>query len=292
MSVLGALALCRAATFDAALFLFGAFAYLAVLVPKPLSGEIAAALGLARVAAAVALLLATIALLPVTAASVGDGWQDALSWSVTHDLLLETDAGTAWMLRAVAALVLLAVSLAASRPGRTALAAAVIVATLPLAGHAAMQDGALGALHRLADVLHLAAAGAWLGSLVPLLLILVRMDRPGRLDAARGALKNFSRAGYAAVAVILATGALNTLLTLGRVPLDPASPYQRLLAAKIGLVIAMLGLAAVNRFLLVPRLKRQGTFAARALRATTAAEIIIGVTVVALVAVFGLLDPA
>src|SRR5690349_1996804 len=236
MSVLAALALCRAATFDAALFLFGAFAYLAVLVPKPLSGEVAAALGPARIAASVALLLATAALLPVTAASAGDGWQDALSWSVTHDLLLETDAGTAWMLRAVAALLLLAVTLAPSPPGRTALAAAVLLATLPLAGHAAMQNGALGALHGLTDALHLAAAGAWLGSLVPLLLILVRLDRPGRLDAARAALKNFSRAGAAAVAIILATGALNTLLTLGRLPLDLASSYQRLLAAKIALV--------------------------------------------------------
>src|SRR5262245_37506090 len=88
-------------SFVAALFMFGAFAYLATLVPGPLSREINVRLRSARWLATAAIVLATAALLPVTVASIGDGWADAFSWEIMHDVLLDTDIGTAWLLRAV-----------------------------------------------------------------------------------------------------------------------------------------------------------------------------------------------
>jgi copper resistance protein D len=290
MGVAQTLALCRFVNFGAALFLFGAFAYLAMLVPKHLARDVAVLLRPAQEMAALAVLVSTAGLLPLTVASIGDGWADVLSWSTTHDVLFETDIGTAWFLRTVScALVVLAV-VASEQPAWTALAAAILLLTMPLAGHASMQQGLVGLLHRFNDSLHLLAAGAWVGALVPLLLILGRIDQPDWQHAAAQALRSFSLAGHFAVAIVLTTGVVNALLVLGHLPMDWTSPYQGLLAAKIALVLIMLSLAVLNRYILVPRLRRRPA-ACRALLAATLVEIGIGLAVLGLVSAFGLLDP-
>jgi putative copper resistance protein D len=63
------------------------------------------------------------------------------------------------------------------------------------------------------------------------------------------------------------------------------------LVAKITIVAIMISLALLNRFVLTPRLSR-GASALGILRLTTAAEVMLGCVVVALVSVFALLDPA
>ena len=94
-------------------------------------------------------------------------------------------------------------------------------------------------------------AGPGLGALVPLLIILPMLDVPARRGQAGVALRRFSTAGHAAVALVIATGVLNTLMILGRWPTDLQSPYQALLFAKILLVAAMTVLALANRY--IPR---------------------------------------
>jgi putative copper resistance protein D len=215
---------------------------------------------------------------------------DALSWSTTYDVLFGSDIGTAWMLRAAgSALVILAVA-ASERPAWTALAAAILLLTMPFAGHASMQQGLVGWLHQFNDSLHLLAGGGWFGALVPLLLVPDRIDQPAWQDAAAQALRSFSLAGYFAVAIVLATGVANTPLILGHPPVDWTSPYQRLLAAKIALVLLMLSLVLSNRYVFVPRLKRRSDVC-RTLRTATLVEIGIALAVLALVSAFGVLDP-
>jgi copper resistance protein D len=84
---------------------------------------------------------------------------------------------------------------------------------------------------------------------------------------------------------------VNTSLIVGGWPDDLASPYQLLLNAKIVLVIAMACLAVTNRYVFVPRLRRQPEHAVANIRNGTFAELVLGAGVLVLVAVFGIMDP-
>lgn len=104
-------------------------------------------------------------------------------------------------------------------------------------------------------------------------------------------MRRFSFSGHFVVATIVATGIVNVALTSGHAPLPPTTPYRALLAVKIALVAVMIGLAVVNRYVLVPRLKASAG-ALTALRASSIVNVALGTVVVALVSVFALLDPA
>ena len=155
---------------------------------------------------------------------------------------------------------------------------------------AVMQDGLQGLIHQANDALHLLSAGAWLGALVPLAVILLRAHTGPLPPDSSTALRRFSVTGHLAVATVLATGATNMVFVLGW-PSQWTTPYQSLLAAKIALVLTMVGLAVINRYVFVPALKRDPERAMRSLLCGTLAEITLGTVVVFLVAVFGTLDP-
>lgn len=291
-SAAAALALCRFGRDAAALLLWGASAFLAWFVPRDLAAAVAERLGGWDAAVAVAL-VATAAELPAEAASIGDGWRDALDPGMIGSVLVDTGAGRAWAAQAAAALLLSLACAAAPRirHAATALASALLLAGLALAGHAVLHEGPLGTLHRAVAVLHVLSAGAWLGALVPVLAILGLLGRPEWSEGATLALRRFSRAGHVAVALALLSGLADAALVLGRWPLDPSSPYEVLLDAKVLAVAAMVVLAVVNRYVLVPRLGRRPEAARAALRRATLAELPLGLAAIALVAVFGLLDP-
>lgn len=219
-------------------------------------------------------------------------------------VLWETAIGTAWMVRiaALAATALavvtlhrapLAVSLVAASGGALALA------TLAWSGHGAM-EGAGGWLHLAADIAHLLAAGLWIGALF-CLGILVFAPSTGasvaRLQLAHRALAGFAPVGSMAVAMLVATGIANTFWILGWAGLTglPGTRYGQLLIAKLLLFAAMLGLAASNRWRLVPRLESGLTASPlaplAALRRSLALEALAGAAIVALVAWLGTLDP-
>jgi putative copper resistance protein D len=67
----------------------------------------------------------------------------------------------------------------------------------------------------------------------------------------------FSHMGYAAVALLAATGAINTLLLVGNVDSPAGTPYGRLLSLKILLFSVMVVLALINPFRLLPRLRER-----------------------------------
>lgn len=288
----GALAACRLAHYAALVLVFGTAVFLRWLAAPGLAAPIGRAL---RGPVRLGLLLASATTwlwLPLQAAEIG-GWDGAANPGTLSAVLFDTGFGQAWLCRAVLSVPLLI--LAATWPrrmGAAALAAGLLLASLCLTGHAAMQDGAAGLLHRLNHVVHLLAGGFWLGALVPFVLCLPMLRDPGlRCDAIR-ALRRFSTVGHVAVAAVLASGAVNVVLVLGRWPTDWSSPYQALLAAKIAAVLAMAGLAVANRYILVPRIGRSNGAAIRAIRIGAVAEVLLGAGVLALVAVFGLLDPA
>lgn len=300
-----ALIVCRFIVYSAALFVWGASAYLWALVPQALSAAVGRKLFRPQWIAAALLLTVTLAMLPLRAATIGDGWADAVSWDMVNSVLFDTTVGMQLQAQIfMSCLVMAAVlSPARHRQRNTAAASALVLASFSIIGHAAMDDGWLKIFHSANDILHLLAGGAWVGALLPVILILSHdyahdyapdyaPDYDGEMRGeANLALRRFSRAGHLAVAVVLATGAANTLMIVHGLPVQWAMPYQLLLTVKIVLVGVMVTLAIINRYVFVPRMANKDDRGLSALRRGTIAEIVLALVVVALVAVFGMLQP-
>ena len=278
----------------AALFLWGAAAYLWLLVPPELSARIWSRLRVWRIGALLLAVIAAMTALPVQSALLGSGWAGALDLSMLQAVATETSAGTAWIWQAAAVVALCVISLAIPvrvQPPLIALSSACLLVSLTFTGHAVMHDGLTGLAHRANDLLHVLSGGAWLGALLPVLLLLRELDHDNAGSDARLALSRFSLAGHGAVALVLVSGLANTLLILGGLPTDWSRPYQFLLSMKIMLVVLMVMAALFNRYYLVPRMARSLSVG-RALTVGTIAEIAASIIVIGLVAWFGTLDPS
>ena len=205
-------------------------------------------------------------------------------------VLAATPLGTVmeWRLTALAAVLLaMIMPLRALRSGVTALAGSVAMATMAWTGHAGASEGGVGTLHRCADVVHLLAAATWLGALAGFTVSAFGGDP---VDRARR-LAVFARTGSVIVALLLLTGIVNTFAIAG-LPLPLGSRWVWLLALKLGLFAAMLGLAAINRWKITPALERGEATAQGHLKRSLMLELGLGLGVVAIVAVLGVLDPA
>ena len=125
------------------------------------------------------------------------------------------------------------------------------VATLLEAGHShafAMAHDLSALL--LSQALHLLAAGAWLGGLLPLLLVV----REVPLDVAAFAARRFSTLGLASVAILAATAMFQGWILSGGLPGLVGTAYGAVLLIKATLFTALIALAAFNRFRLTPAL--------------------------------------
>jgi len=250
-------------------------------------------------------LLSGAAWLFLTAQSMsGQSLGEVLSQGVIWTVLARTEFGNDWLFRLVVAL-LLAVTFQAVLPAhrnasRGVAAAAVILAaalagSLAWAGHAIGASGSEGIVHPIADVLHLIAAAAWVGTL-PLLVLLLAMALrdPAMAGMAQTATLRFSTLGILSVGTLLATGVINSWYLVGSVTALLGTPYGRLLSIKIALFLAMVAIAGVNRLRLTPRLSRNetATAAQHQLRRNAAIETLFGVFIVVIVAVMGTEPPA
>lgn len=203
------------------------------------------------------------------------------------EVLTGTRFGAVWTGRLAIAL-LLALSLVWPATRYVQLAAAgALLAGLAFIGHAGATPGTAGNVHLAADLVHLITAGVWLGGLPALAMLLLATHRAHGL-AARAAAR-FSMLGILSVGALAATGLINSWNLLGG-PRDLIDTgYGRLLALKLGLFAAMLGIAAVNRFYLTSRLAAAG--ARRALSRNSLAETGLGFGVVLLVGALGTMAP-
>ncbi|MGZ9718703.1 copper homeostasis membrane protein CopD [Rhizobium miluonense] len=288
-----ALELCRFLHDASLMLLWGACAYLSFLVPRALADIVWRMSAMPFFLIAVIGALAILISLPAATAIIGNGWSDALDFGTVRDVLFDTTVGQAWQAQAVAATMMICAFLLPESRRRLglALASGVGLAALSLTGHASMLEGWLRQAHRTNDIFHVLTGGGWLGALVPLIPILRLLSRPEcRVDAGL-ALRRFSKVGHWAVALVILSGIVNMLLILKRLPTDWSSSYQKLLAIKIALVAGMALLAIVNRYVFVPWIGRNPSRALQALRLGSFAEIVIGIVVIGLVAVFGTLEP-
>ena len=172
---------------------------------------------------------------------------------------------------------------------RAALAAAAATTALQAGhGHAlALQDGP--SLLLVASVVHVLAAGAWLGGLLPLLLVV--QVAPPRAGAA--AARWFSPLGKWCVALMGGTAIVQFLVLIGGLPGLLGTSYGWTAMAKLVLFAVLLGFAWVNRYRLAPRLLGPAAEASRPeLRRSIAVQTGFGLLVVLAAAVLSSLPPA
>lgn len=160
-------------------------------------------------------------------------------------------------------------------------------------GHAGAAPGLAGQFHLVADVLHLLAVGAWVGALPALAMLLAGArcrEEPNRAGVTATAVHRFSSFGMVSVVALLASGTVNIWYEVGSIDNLTETAYGRLVLLKLGLFAAMIGIAAVNRFHLTPRLAAAGTV--RRLCRNCLLETGLGFAAVLLVGFLGTMAPA
>jgi putative copper resistance protein D len=234
----------------------------------------------------------------ILAGSLEDGIKPESLWAV----ITTTAFGPSALVRAASGVLALATlaGLGLNRWGRglTAALGGVATASIGWMGHGPSTEGAPHFLHLGSDVLHALAAGVWIGALAMFLGGLRRSpDDPAQVCALHRTLQGFGGVGSAVVAVIVATGLVNSWFLVGPEHLGGlvTTLWGRLLLAKLVLFLAMLGFAAHNRFRLTPGLGTvlHGDPAAAllALRRSIALETFVSLAVLALVALLGMQPP-
>jgi copper transport protein len=183
----------------------------------------------------------------------GSGIGDAVKWSVVHDVLQTRFGHVAEvrLLLLVGALALLALRAPVDRNRRASISwmvAAVFVAiglagTTGFAGHAATGDFTDFAVPL--DTIHVFAMSVWLGGLVVLLLAAFGGGFSGGL---RRALTTFSRVAFWCVVILVATGVFASWREVGfAIRGYTSTNYGHLLLIKLGIIVGLVGLAAVSR---------------------------------------------
>jgi putative copper resistance protein D len=176
---------------------------------------------------------------------------------------LETGFGKVWVLRFVLVAAILIIAFGTDALFRrnfpsavVAFLAALLLVSQAWIGHAAAASGTEAGLVILGYALHVLGAGAWLGGLVPLWLLL--RERRGYRDADElyidAALHRFSRLATIAIGMILAGGVLNLAARWHSLDALLASTWGQLLIVKVVLFGVLLAFAIQNRFVLMPRL--------------------------------------
>jgi putative copper resistance protein D len=223
-------------------------------------------------------------------------------------VLLETQSGRVWLVRAgflvlVAAFLSLRMSVERRADWRAARGEVVLLgvaALVPLAaaGHAAAVEPDTARAIAF-DAFHLLGAGIWMGALLPLALLLRMASTEAGADVrpyAVLAARRFSRAALGVILLLVITGTALAITHVGSVAGLVGTSYGRLLMAKLGMLVLIVALAAVNRSMLLSRLGGDGPTvgrpAMRRLAGFVAVEAVLALGILACVAAMSVTPPA
>ena len=298
--MLDPLALVRGLHFAATLLACGTVVFL-VLVAEPASGKIRGDFAALRhqlnvltwLSLAVAALSGAVWLALLASDILGTSLADVCLHGGLWPVLFDTRFGLVWCVRLALAFLLGFLILRPATRGFQIVTVVALTASPALVGHAGATPGIGGDVHLMSDMVHLLAAGAWLGGLPAFVWSLWRARRtanPAWLDFAIRSTRRFSVVGILSVGALLASGLINSWYLLGS-PRDlVATDYGRLVALKVGLFAAMVAIATVNRFHLTPRLP--AVPALRTLQRNSVAEICLGLCVLLFVGMLGTFPPS
>jgi putative copper resistance protein D len=294
-----ALATARWIQFASVMLLFGASLFPFYALPAATSSPLrASARSAVRIASMIAFLSgiawAAASLVNITGEAASAFDRDALA-----AFLLDTGFGKIWVLRLFVLLAILLAGFVArenvgARNFPTALVAllsAFLLVSQAWIGHPAAGLGGERFIVIAGYALHVLGAGAWLGGLLPLGLMLRAHSadsiHPRALELA---LRRFSTLGMFAIAMILAGGLINAWARWSSLDVLVASAWGKVLVAKVLGFAALVALAAVNRFVLMPRLAANGSARTRLTR-NVVAEQAGGLIILAAAAILGILPP-
>ncbi|HEY0799762.1 MAG TPA: hypothetical protein VGD54_02895 [Steroidobacteraceae bacterium] len=221
------LVLSRALHYAASLVLFGVVLFPLYAYPRkvrPTAGIDRWLRAIAGWASFVALLSGVIWFAGVVA-SMTDG---VVGWGAIRSVLMETSFGEVSILRFIlATIIVVQLAVQARSPAHqldwlSAALCAGLLASLAGVDHTQISDGIDRIVHTIADGLHLLAAGAWLGGLVALFVLVPKSLRTTStavdVEAGNAAL-GFSGMGYVAVATLVVSGLINSWFLVGSLPI-------------------------------------------------------------------------
>ena len=243
------LLLVRVSLYIGMMLVNGSILYGLLLGTQMTAGSKAHLAGLVRVGALVG--LAAVALqIPASAGYLGGDVASAFD-PLYLQLMLETTLG--WSSLLVAAGFIMAVwlpRLAVKYHIPTGgLICLLIASAFAVHGHATTG----GMITRLLLVVHLAFVAVWLGAFLPLhRLCRLATDDPAALRELAKTGRRFAQVGSIAVALLLVSGGALAAFLTGSVTAMVTTGYGLALLGKVILVSGLLGLAALNRFRLVP----------------------------------------
>lgn len=234
----------------------------------------------------VSLLVAVLARLVAQWAALGGVGAETSMGSV----LATTQWGWGWMLQLLGASTALAGLLLARRSrGAWAivLGAAFMLGVSPaLSGHAAA-TGALAPVTIAADAAHVLGAGAWIGTLLVLVLAglpaTLALPSGERGSAAALLVNRFSPVALGAATLLVLSGAVSAWAHLGSLAALLGTTYGRTLVVKLALVVLVAALGAFHWRRARPALGTEDS--ARSLRRSAAAELAIAALVLVVTAI-------
>jgi copper transport protein len=204
---------------------------------------------------------------------------------VAHPSVWIEGFATSWGATVLIAIVALAAALLALRLDNRTWARVLAVLALAGSGLALVASGHASSapprpLTAAAVFLHGVCVAFWVGSLMPLAMTVRAGDTI--------ALERFSRLIPAPLAILIATGCALAWVQFDRFDALWTTDYGLVLAAKLALVLALLGFGAFNRFVLVPRLKIAGP---RRLVTVIATECALAVAILGIVGLWRFTPP-
>lgn len=216
------------------------------------------------------------------------------SFASIMDVLRDTNYGHLWLARVM---LLTALGVVLSRralwdgqAGGQSWKLAAVIAALALAPYAFISHAAAQPTGRpaaiAADWLHLLGTSAWVGGLLALVVSLVVATRGVPAVQRRAmyaiAIPRFSTLATASVIVLALTGLFASWLQIGNLTALLETSYGRTLLVKLGLLLPLLLLGAINLRVIGPRLRRGATTGTQFGRTVTA-EAFLGIAILIVV---------
>ena len=230
--------------------LFGTLLFAAAALPA--GSHTAQMRGLLRrltLVSALAGLIAGIAWLMVQTAAIAGADSVAMTLHAVPTVALQTQFGHWLLLRLVLLIAVLPLLWRGGIAIPIVLAGAAL-AVQPMLGHPGAIGGSVGTQLIASEALHLLAAGAWLGGLLPLFLAVGRLPH----EAAAAACHSFTPIGLASVLLLAGTAVMQVAALMGGLSGLLGTGYGQVALVKLGVFVVLLVLAAANRLVLTDRL--------------------------------------